>query len=480
MENLFLKANEIVEKNNETPPKDRYRLNYHLMPSKGLLNDPNGFIFYRGKYHIFYQWNPFACEHGSKFWGHFVSDDLCDWEEVEPALTPDTKYEKNGCYSGSAFEHNDELYLFYTGNVKHSNGSRDSYQCLAKSKDGIKFEKLGPVIDGPPQGYTKHFRDPKIWKRGNIWYMVIGAQTKDEQGRVLLYTSIDLKKWEYKKEIAGSQINGLSEFGYMWECPDFFELGGADILLVSPQGIEENGDKYNNLYQTGYFIGNYGWKNNKFNHGKFFEMDRGFEFYAPQTTMDSQGRRLLFGWMGIPEMDDEPTKKDGWIHAMTLPRELVYKDNKIYQKPVEELKKLRKNKVEYREIKVEQELSLDGIEGDSYELIVEMSAIEGRSGIRVRTSETEKTDIYIDVENKKLIFDRNQSGEGYRGIRKCDLERVDRLKLHIFMDRSSIEIFVNDGEEVFTSRIFPSKKSQGVVFYSLEACKLDKIKYYKI
>jgi beta-fructofuranosidase len=165
---------------------------------------------------------------------------------------------------------------------------------------------------------------------------------------------------------------------------------------------------------------------------------------------------------------------------MTLPRELVYKNNKIYQKPVEELKKLRKNKIEYHEIKVKEELSLDGIEGDSYELIIEMSAIEGRSGIRVRTSETEKTDIYIDVENKKLIFDRNQSGEGYRGIRKCDLERVDRLKLHIFMDRSSIEIFVNDGEEVFTSRIFPSKKSQGVVFYSLEACKLDKIRYYKI
>lgn len=480
MQNLFLKANEIVEKNNKNPAKDRYRLNYHLTPPKGLLNDPNGFIYYKEKYHLFYQWNPFACEHGNKFWGHFISDDLCNWKEVEPALTPDTKYEKNGCYSGSAFEYNDELYLFYTGNVKYSNKSRDSYQCLAKSKDGIKFEKLGPVIEKPPKGYTKHFRDPKIWKRNNIWYMVIGAQTIDKQGRVLLYISTNLKKWKYIKEIAGSKVNKLLEFGYMWECPDFFELGGVDILLVSPQGIEEDKDKYNNKYQTGYFIGNFNWENNKFDHGDFFEMDRGFEFYAPQTTLDSKKRRLLFGWMGMPERDDEPTKKYGWIHAMTLPRELIYKNNKIYQRPVEELKKLRKNKVEYYDINVEKEISLDKIEGDSYELIVEMSDIKKRTGIRVRTSETEKTDIYVDVENKKLVFDRNQSGEGYKGIRKCDLKIVDKIKLHIFMDKSSIEIFVNDGEEVFTSRIFPLKKSQGVVFYSVEPFKLDMIKYYKI
>lgn len=480
MKGLYFKGNEIIKNSNRKEKNDIYRLNYHLTPPKGLLNDPNGFIYYKGQYHLFYQWNPFACEHGSKFWGHFVSDDLYSWKEVKLALAPDTDYERNGCYSGSAFEYEGQLYLFYTGNVKYENGERDSYQCLARSKDGITFEKLGPVIETPPQGYTKHFRDPKIWKRGNTWYTVIGAQSINKEGKVLLYTSTDLKNWNYEKEIAGSNVNGLLEFGYMWECPDFFELGGADILLVSPQGVEEDGDKYNNKYQTGYFIGEFDWEKNEFSHGEFIEMDRGFEFYAPQTTIDKNGRRLLFGWMGMPEMENEPTKENGWLHAMTLPRELIYKNNKIYQKPVEELKKLRKNKIEYSQIEIKDELSLDKIEGTSYELIVELSGIKGETGLKIRKSEEEETNIYVDVENKKLVLDRNNSGRGYKGKRRCDLKVTEKIKLQIFVDNSSLEIFVNDGEEVFTSRIFPSQNSTGVVLYSKETCKLENLEFYKI
>src|SRR5690606_39202751 len=172
----------------EVVASDPYRLHYHLMPPVGLLNDPNGFVFYQGKYHMFYQWNPFKTEHGAKFWGHYVSDDLVHWEEAPYALAPDSWFDKDGCYSGSAIVHDDKMFLFYTGNVKDEEGNRESYQCVAVSEDGFTFEKKGPVIQVPP-GYTAHFRDPKVLYRDNQWYMVLGAQTEAEQGEVVLYAS---------------------------------------------------------------------------------------------------------------------------------------------------------------------------------------------------------------------------------------------------------------------------------------------------
>lgn len=123
--------------------RDSYRLHYHIMPPVGLLNDPNGFVFYKGQYHMFYQWNPFQTEHGSKFWGHVISDDLVHWQDAGIALAPDQNYDKNGCYSGSAIVFQEKLYVFYTGNVKNERGNRETYQCLAISEDGIHFEKRG-------------------------------------------------------------------------------------------------------------------------------------------------------------------------------------------------------------------------------------------------------------------------------------------------------------------------------------------------
>lgn len=482
MPNLLSQANDIVK--NQQERHDPYRLNYHITPPQGLLNDPNGFIEYQGNYHLFYQWNPFECCHGSKFWGHYVSVNLVNWHEATPALAPDTDYDKNGCYSGSAFAHDDALYLFYTGNVKHADGERDSYQCLAKSDDGITFEKLGPVIASPPEGYTKHFRDPKIWQHENRWYCVIGAQYQqdndDLQGRVLLYYSDDLKQWYCSGDIAGSHVNQLSDFGFMWECPDLFQLNGHDILMCSPQGIEPEGDKYQNVYQSGYFVGEFDYQTRAFCHGDFTELDRGFEFYAPQTTLDSKGRRLLSAWMGLPECDDHPTVKHNWLHALTLVRELIYRDNKLYQQPIEELQTLRKDKLQYQHLTLSAETSFAGIEGDSYELIVELSDITQRCGLKLRVSDSQYTELYFEPKSQRMTLDRNHSGDGYGGTRSCSLDKSDTLKLHIFMDKSSIEVFVNDGAEVFTARIYPSEQATGINLYADSCCKLDSLVKYTL
>lgn len=323
---------------------DPYRPGWHLAPPVGLLNDPNGFIQHNGRFHLFYQWNPLACAHGAKFWGHWSSADLLHWQHEPLALAPSEEYETHGCYSGSAVTDNGQLTLIYTGNVKYPDGSRTAFQCLARENAEGEFDKTGPVFN-LPQGYTGHVRDPKVWWHDKHWYMVLGAQDLSLQGKVLLLRSDDLSAWDLLGEIAGSGLHGLGEFGYMWECPDLFRLAENDILICCPQGLAAESDRYLNTFQSGYFVGQLDYANATFTHGDFAELDLGFEFYAPQTTQTDDGRRLLIGWMGIPDGDEffQPTIQNGWLHTLTCPRELTLVAGKIIQKPARELQQLRRD-----------------------------------------------------------------------------------------------------------------------------------------
>ncbi|EOD01116.1 glycoside hydrolase family 32 protein [Caldisalinibacter kiritimatiensis] len=479
---LIEKAVKAINENRETVESDYYRLKYHIMPPTGLLNDPNGFIQFNGEYHLFYQFHPFDTSHGLKYWGHFRSRDFVEWDELPIALAPSNWYETHGCYSGSAVDNDGTLTLIYTGNVKDEEGNRETYQCLATTEDGINFDKHddNPVMYNQPEGYTRHFRDPKVWKKEDTWYMVIGTQTVKEEGRVLLFKSKDLKEWELIGEVTGSNINELKDFGYMWECPDLFELNCKDVLIACPQGVESQGDLYNNIYQSGYVVGKLDYETGKLEHGEFTELDRGFEFYAPQTTLDEKSRRILIGWMGLPEREEHPTVENKWIHAMTIPRVLELRNDKLMQKPIEELKNMRENHVSYKDIVLNnEEIQLDNISGDVIELSVEFVPQDAQEfGIKVRCSEDneEETVIYYDRSSQKLVFDRNKSGKGYGGIRRCHIKDKKNLKLNIFIDTSSVEIFVNDGEEVFTGRIYPNKDSLGIKFFAKGgAIKINKI-----
>ncbi|WP_088104497.1 glycoside hydrolase family 32 protein [Halalkalibacter urbisdiaboli] len=459
---LRKQAEEAIDTYREQVESDRYRLNYHLMPPVGLLNDPNGFVYFKGRYHLFYQWNPFQTTHGAKFWGHYSSADLIEWEHHEIALAPSDWFDKNGCYSGSAIEHDGKLYLFYTGNVKNKHGERESYQVMAVSEDGFTFEKQGVVLEVPEQ-YTAHFRDPKVWKHENMFYMVIGAQSKQQTGLAVLFCSKDLKNWEHLGPIAGAHMKPLADFGYMWECPDVITLNGKDVLILSPQGLEPEGILYNNLYQAGYFVGTLDYQKPLFEHEQFVELDRGFEFYAPQTTLDSKGRRLMFGWLGLPEEREEhhPTIQAHWIHAMTLPRELTLVGDKLYQRPVEELKTLRQEEFRYENvILTTDEQSFEGIEGESLEVFLTCSSQpKGDMIIQIR----QHAQVIYHSESKLLTLKRvsfvdNQTIEE----RHCRVEGLENLR--IYLDSSSLELFVNDGAEVFTARIYPNAHEKTISF----------------
>ncbi|OIJ21841.1 sucrose-6-phosphate hydrolase [Anaerobacillus alkalidiazotrophicus] len=458
---LRSQAYEEVEKYKDQVESDYHRLQYHLMAPVGLLNDPNGFIQFKGVYHLFYQWNPFNTGHGAKFWGHYASSDLVNWTHDEIALTPSDWFDKNGCYSGSAVEADGKMKLFYTGNVKDEEGNRETYQCLAESEDGFHFEKKGVVVN-LPEGYTPHFRDPKVWQHEGLWYMIVGAQSMDLQGKAALLSSKDLNDWRCLGDITGSHSEQLGDFGYMWECPDLFRLEDKEVLVVSPQGLEPEGMLYNNVYQSGYFVGKLNYETAKMEHGEFIELDRGFEFYAPQTTVDEKGRRLMFAWMGVPDQDEDkqPTIEYKWVHAMTLPRELVLKGEKLYQKPPEELKQLRKNGVIHTGVEISEEsISFADVNGDVVELVVEMKDHAAESfEISIRN----EARLIYDFNEQTLTLERNSYAKQGTEKRQCQLSELKELR--IFLDTSSIEVFVNEGEEVFTARIFPSQNDKELLF----------------
>ncbi|MGD6870740.1 sucrose-6-phosphate hydrolase [Sutcliffiella horikoshii] len=460
---LIRLAEDEVEKNKEVVESDTYRLRYHLMPPVGLLNDPNGFIQWNGTYHLFYQWMPFKTGHGAKFWGHYSSEDLVTWKHEPIALAPSEWFEKNGCYSGSAVEHDGKMVLFYTGNVKDADGNRETYQCMAFSEDGVTFDKKGPVVE-LPEGYTAHFRDPKVWKKGADWYMVVGAQSESLTGKVALLKSSDLKEWQHLGAIAGSGMNGLGDFGYMWECPDLFELDGVDVLVASPQGLEAEGMKYQNVYQAGYFVGELDYASATFDHGDFVELDRGFEFYAPQTTLDGKGRRLMVGWMGVPEQDEDkhPTIAHKWVHALTLPRELKWVDGKLLQVPVEELALMRKDQLVK---KIDLQLSGDGIEleiRESKAFEMSLSFKDDVASFEMDLSDTIR--LIFDASERVFSLRRKSFVTGEWECRSCSLQELSELRAYV--DFSSVEVFLNSGEEVFTARIFPDGHAAGMVTVS--------------
>ena len=234
---------------------------FHVSPYVGWMNDPNGFSYYQGEYHLFYQYYPYDTHWNSMHWGHVVSKDLLHWKHLPAALAPDEDYDKIGCFSGSAIELEDgKQLLLYTavGQETMEDGTVRDIQTQAVAvgdgKDYKKYEK-NPVLTAKdlPEGASKvDFRDPKIWKgKDGNFYCVIGSRPADGSGQILLYRSENGFDWEFVSILAENK----KRFGKMWECPDFFELDGKHVLLTSPQDMLPEGLEYHNGNGTLCIIG---------------------------------------------------------------------------------------------------------------------------------------------------------------------------------------------------------------------------------
>ena len=427
------------------------RLTHHLMPPTGWLNDPNGLCYFKGRYHVFYQYAPFDANGGLKFWGHYSSADMVNWKDEGTALYPDSVNDCHGVYSGSALVDGDKMHLFFSGNVKlegdydYINNGRESSTLHIVSEDGIHFSKKEVAIHCSeyPKNYTCHIRDPKVWKDGQGYHMVLGGRQKRDHGAVLFYKSQDLKTWEFDKELTTDET-----FGYMWECPDFFELSGAKILSVSPQGLTSEEYRFQNLYQSGYFV----LQDGAVKAENFREWDMGFDFYAPQTFEDAKGRRILIGWMGMPDVEDDYTNptaaEENWQHCLTVPREVTMRNGMLYQWPVEEINTLRSAAEVLTTEKPETEA-----EGP-FDLEVQVQ------GDKIKVSLGEN--LRIEYADGKAELHLSETAGAGRKVRKAELPSGKLTDIRILADTSAAEIYLNSGEVVFSTRYYPEAQKQQV------------------
>lgn len=425
----------------------KYLPKFHIYPQTGLMNDPNGLAYFNGKYQIFYQWFPFEASHGMKHWARVSSKDLREWEWENPALIPNKEYEKNGCYSGNAIEKDGKLYLFYTANYKLENDGRIPKQALAfMEKDGsIKKYEKNPVIDGAPEGFTGDIRDPFVFEKNGKYYMLLGGKTLKNEGKLLIYKSENLLEWSY----FGTLDTGIENIGYMYECPSYIEVDGQDVLIFSPMGLKPQGDRYHNQFSSIYMIGKLDIENKKFDVEFMDEIDCGFDFYAPQVFSGKDKRPLMIGWFGCGEQI-LPTDNEMWRHGLTMARELHIKNGKLYTNPIKEIdeKYEKENLLEVLNHKIK----------NKYFLIDEVIKEQEEPVVLQFGTEDDNLKLVIDFKESKITLDRNGLAQKfdtkYGLTRSCSFEKTDKVHLKIYVDNSFVEICINEGERMMSSRVF--------------------------
>ena len=474
MSETLLKAREYEEKYSAFI-RDEERPDFHLSPRVGWMNDPNGFSVYQGKYHIFYQYHPYNTQWGPMHWGHAVSDDFLHWENLPVAIAPDMPYDKDGCFSGSAVELDDGRHLLmYTG-VKRERGEdgimRDfQTQCVAVG-DGVNYVKYegNPVLTGAdvPAGFSVNdFRDPKIFRNADGTFgCVVGNRTEDGSGAILLYKSPDGFKWEFDSIVDRS----YNEFGRMWECPDMFHLDGQDVIITSPQDMCALGLEFHSGNGTLALMGQM--ENGKYLRDNVQAIDYGLDFYAPQTLEAKDGRRIMIAWMQNWDTTGGCPAGAKWFGQMTTPRELNIRNGRLIQIPVGEVENLRGRRVAYKNVLVNEEVSLTGVYGRVLDMTVTVKPGDEKGYERFRIKFAKGSQHYCSVSYRPntstLRMSRTHAGfnRDFVHERKCRVRNQNgEIKLRIILDRFSAEIFVNDGEQALTMTFYTPQTADGISF----------------
>jgi fructan beta-fructosidase len=376
-----------------------YRPKFHFTPAKNWMNDPNGLVWHKGEYHLFFQYNPFGTQWGHMSWGHAVSKDLLHWEELPVAIPEE---EDGSIFSGSAVSVGDEIIAIYT-----RDNEKLQAQCIATSKDnGRTFTKFegNPVLDLG----MEHFRDPKVFRYDNRWIMVV---VKAQEFTVCIYSSDDLKNWELQ-----SEFGKVGAIGGQWECPDLFPLTieGEEvwvmIVSLSPGGIK-------NTSGTQYFIGDFDGKTftPRYSTDEPRWLDYGSHNYAGVTfNNEPNNKRIFIGWLNSWQKQSEV--ETSWTGAMTIPRELG-------------LAKVN------GEIVLTQQPICDA----TYE--VEMDApktgVVGLHGFAKVGYNADSQTIFVDDYEAPYV------------------PKNGTLHLKVVVDRSSVELFTGDGTRCITVAVFP-------------------------
>jgi len=378
----------------------------------------------------------------------------------------------------------------YTGVLKEGgdpHGKDIQTQCIAVG-DGKDYEKYknNPVLDASdlPEGMSKNdFRDPKIWREADGTYRcVVGTRIPEKEGAIILFSSPDGFSWKYESVL----IQNDGRFGLMWECPDFFELDGKHVLLCSPQDMLPEGFEYHNGNGTLCLIGALDAQRKHFTYEHNQSVDYGIDFYAPQTMLAPDGRRIMIAWMqNWDTCDQQGAKERKWFGQMTLPRELTIRNGRLYQAPIRELEAHRSNKVAYKNVTVDGELTLEGIEGRTVDMEISIRPKAGEKlyhkfWIQFAQNEKFRTSLSYRPYESVLKIDRKCSGSrrAYIHQRRSLVPYHDgEIKLRVILDKFSVEVFVNDGEQTMTATFMTDVSAKGISFLADGQVEMDIVKY---
>lgn len=431
----------------------------HITGEQGWINDPNGLVVFKGKYHAFYQHYPHDVHWGPMHWGHVVSDDLVHWQYLPIALYPGGKGDENGCFSGSAIVWQDKLWLLYTGFAENGGGENvRQLQCLASSADGVHFEKHGVVIgekDLPKEYAPWDFRDPKVWRENDAFWCVVAARIRGGRGRILLYRSEDLFSWQFVSDLFEKDCPGE-----MIECPDY--CSKQNLLVYCEQFQPAEGNTHLNIHTSRWKTGALDLSTGKFAATNSGIVDYGFDFYAPQSFA---GDDVLIGWLNMWDRN-VPSEKYGFAGMLTTPRRFFVQNGELYQTPVIKGKEVLRAAVENTLL----DKAVCGV--------VRIKA-NNLQKLCLHLRKSDECHTKIELVGGEWVFDRSKSGEkivgreqnedSLAGIRRMPKSDDTQTEIILVLDKFSVEMF--EGGKAMSSTVYPFDGADGIeLFVEADAC----------
>ncbi len=422
----FSEINEYIEKEKQKV-NQKYRLKYHMMPPVGWMNDPNGLVYFNGRYHLFYQYNPLNTLPGTMLWGHSTSKDLIQFHDEKVALVPTDS--NTSIFSGGAIQIEGELNAIYTLHYEHD-GKKTEEVYLAKSKDGINFSEPICVFDNNtlPENISRmDFRDPFPVLIDDTYYVLLGGRDiKLHKGVIVVLKGDSLDHLEY-----AFTLGPFYELGDMGECPSYFKVNDKDVIIVSGCHVQNRDNDFRNINSSVFIVGDLDFKQGKMSVDFIKEIDKGDAFYAPQF-INGIREPIMIGWM---EMwgKEYPTHEmnHSWAGAFSIPRRLMISDKDIYQIPVESLKGYHK---EYQSNTHCLDMSFDLY----YKGKLEINGTNGK--------------VVLSLEDY-FYLDTTQANNKNGYIRRTN-HKYSSCHIRVLLDVSSIEIFIANGKETISSRIY--------------------------
>lgn len=438
-----------------------YRPKYHITPKQGWINDPNGFCFFKGQYHLFAQHNPHGLSWGPMHWLHFVSEDLIHFKEVGIALSPNEPYDREfGCFSGSALVLGDTLYLYYTG-VDHGKQT----QSLAISNDGIHFDKYegNPILDGSslPDGYLESdFRDPKVFEKDGSFYLLLSCRHQKGFGSILLFKGKDPYHFVFLGVLAsfpelltfnqGNPVHG------MCECPDVVFFDDEVALFASLQFKPRVGNSFQNVHSVVYALGQLDLDKGTFTpRTPYLELDHGFDVYATQSLSQGNSHYLVY-WENMWDDQDYLDRKEGYCGALSSIRLVEKKRDFLCLSWLPEFKEITQHK----------KLIIKVVDQNNALMI----------GDHIRISFSKENQM-VHIERCNLDEPIRFQDGTLREERDMDLTIKDEVVLEYCIDHSCSELVFNEGEASFSLRIYGYSDSDEVKIEShgLEIETIDRV-----